>query len=89
MRSSIEEGRAVYGHVKENAELETVGIFASYLQEGYLMGPDRAHEILYLLRYEVSTLHEEGETHRSLWTVHGKSVEEKASRESRPTSSST
>jgi len=76
IRSTIEEGRAVYEHVEENTELETVGIFPSYIQEGYLMVPDRANEILHVLRYEFSTLHEEGETHRALRTVHCKAVEE-------------
>jgi len=76
IRSTIEEGRAVYDRVEENTELETVGIFPSYIQEGYLMVPDRSNEILHVLRYEFSTLHEEGETHRALRTVHCKSVEE-------------
>ncbi|MFB6247839.1 MAG: hypothetical protein ABEL97_04640 [Salinibacter sp.] len=76
IRSTIEEGREVYEHVEENTELETVGIVPSYLQEGYLMVPDRERAVLHILRYELSTIHEEGEKHRALRTVHCKTVEQ-------------
>ena len=76
IRSAIEEGRSVYEHVEENTDLETVGIVPSYLQEGYLMVPDRETDVLHVLRYELSTIHEEGEKHRALRTVHCKTVEQ-------------
>mgnify|MGYP006280657871 FL=1 len=76
IRSTIEEGRSVYEHVEENTELETVGILPSYLQEGYLMVPDRERDVLHVLRYELSTIHEEGEKHRALRTVHCKTIEQ-------------
>ncbi len=76
IRSTIEEGREVYEHVEENTELETVGIVPSYLQEGYLMVPDRKSDVLHVLRYELSTIHEEGEKHRALRTVHCRTVEQ-------------
>jgi hypothetical protein len=76
IRSTIEGGRSVYEHVEENTELETVGIVPSYLQEGYLMVPDRETDVLHVLRYELSTIHEEGEKHRALRTVLCKTVEQ-------------
>lgn len=74
IRTAIEEGRAVYEHVEDNTELEMVGIVPSYLQEGYLMVPDREADVVHVLRYEFSTIHEEGEKHRALRTVHCKTV---------------
>jgi len=76
IRETIEEGRAVYEHVEENLELETVGIMPSYLQEGYLMVPDRGADSLHVLRYTLSIFTEEGETHRALRTRHCKTVEQ-------------
>lgn len=76
LREAIEEGRAVYEHVEDNMELETVGIVPSYLQEGYLMVPERETDQLHVLRYQLSIIQEEGEKHRALRTVHCKTVEE-------------
>ncbi len=76
IREVIEEGRAVYEHVEDNMELETVGIVPSYLQEGYLMVPEREADQLHVLRYQLSIIQEEGEKHRALRTVHCKTVEE-------------
>jgi hypothetical protein len=76
IREAIEEGRAVYEHVEENTELETVGIVPSYLQEGYLMVPEREADQLHVLRYQLSMIQEEGEKHRALRTVHCKTVEQ-------------
>ncbi len=74
IRSTIEEGRAVYEHVEDNTELEMVGIVPSYLQEGYLMVPEREADVVHVLRYELSIIREEGEKHRALRTVHCKTV---------------
>jgi hypothetical protein len=74
IRSTIEEGRAVYEHVEENTALETVGIVPSYVQEGYLMVPERDADALHVLRYELSIIQEEGEKHRALRTSHCKTV---------------
>ena len=76
IREAIEDGRAVYEHVEDSMELETVGIVPSYLQEGYLMVPEREADQLHVLRYELSIIQEEGEKHRALRTVHCKTVEE-------------
>lgn len=76
IREAIEEGRAVYDHVEDNTELETVGIVPSYLQEGYLMVPERETDELHVLRYQLSIIQEEGEKHRALRTVLCKTVEQ-------------
>jgi len=76
IRSTIEEGAEVYEHVEENLALETVGIMPSYVQEGYLMVPNRAADALHVLRYTLSIFTEEGETHRALRTTHCKTVEQ-------------
>ena len=76
IRETIEEGRSVYEHVEDNMELETVGIVPSYLQEGYLMVPERKTDELHVLRYQLSMIQEEGENHRALRTVHLKTVEQ-------------
>jgi hypothetical protein len=76
IRTTIEEGRSVYEHVEENTELETVGIVPSYVQEGYLMVPERGEDRIHVLRYELSIIQEEGEQHRALRTVHCKTVSE-------------
>jgi len=76
IRETIDEGRSVYEHVEDNMELETVGIVPSYLQEGYLMVPEREVDQLHVLRYQLSMIQEEGERHRALRTVHLKTVEQ-------------
>lgn len=76
IRETIEEGRSVYEHVEDNTELETVGIVPSYVQEGYLMVPEHEENLIHVLRYELSIIHEEGEKHRALRTVHCKTVSE-------------
>lgn len=76
IQSAIEEGRSVYEHVEDHTDLEMVGIVPSYLQEGYLMVPEREADLLHVLRYELSVIHEEGERHRALRTVHCKTVQQ-------------
>jgi hypothetical protein len=73
-RDAIEEGKAVYEHVEDNLELETVGIMPSYVQEGYLMVPHQEDRALHVLRYTLSIIEGEGETHRALKTTHCKTV---------------
>ena len=76
IRHAIEEGADVYEEVEENLALETVGIMPSYVQEGYLMVPHREEGALHVLRYTLSLIEGEGETHRALKTVHCKTVSE-------------
>lgn len=68
IQETIEEGKAIYEFVEDNLEVETVGIVPSYVQEGYLMVPDREHAVLYVLRYTLSIYREEDERYRTLKT---------------------
>ena len=74
IQDAIEDGKEVYEHVEDNLALETVGIMPSYVQEGYLMVPHRDEGALHVLRYTLSMIEGEGETHRALKTVHCKTV---------------
>jgi hypothetical protein len=74
VQDAIEEGKAVYEHVENSVELETVGIVPSYVQEGYLMVPDREEQQLHVLRYTLSIFTDEDERYRSLKTEHCKTV---------------
>jgi hypothetical protein len=74
VKQAIEDGRAVYEYVEENVEVETVGIVPSYVQEGYLMVPDRESSRLHVLRYTLSVFRDDGERYRSLRTEHCKTL---------------
>ena len=74
VKEAIEEGRAVYEFVEDHLEVEEVGIVPSYVQEGYLMVPDREEGMLHVMRYSLSIFTDADERYRSLKTVHCKSV---------------
>lgn len=76
IREAIDQGRSVYETVEDSIELETVGIVPSYIQEGYLMVPDRGAEALYVLRYTVSIFTDDDEQYRALRTRLCKTVEQ-------------
>jgi hypothetical protein len=77
IQETIEEGRAVYEFVEDSLELEEVGIVPSYVQEGYMLVPDRSSDQLHVLRYSLSIFTDADERYRSLKTVHCKSIEQK------------
>ena len=77
IRDAIEDGAAVYEHVEDNLSLEAVGIMPSYVQEGYLMVPQREAGVLHVLRYTLSRIEGEDESNRALKTVHCKTVSQK------------
>ncbi len=74
IKDAIEEGRAVYEFVEDHLHVEEVGIVPSYVQEGYLMVPDREQGMLHVMRYSLSIFTDADERYRSLKTVHCKSV---------------
>ncbi len=74
IQEAIEEGRAVYEFVEDSLHVEEVGIVPSYVQEGYLMVPDREQDVLHVMRYNLSIFTDADERYRSLRTVHCKSV---------------
>lgn len=74
VKGAIEEGRAVYEFVEGHLQVEEVGIVPSYVQEGYLMVPDREQDRLHVMRYSLSIFTDADERYRSLKTVHCKSI---------------
>jgi hypothetical protein len=68
IQDTIEEGKAIYEFVEDSLEVETVGIVPSYVQEGYLMVPDRENSNLHVLRYTLSIYRDDGERYRTLKT---------------------
>ena len=74
IQSAIEEGRTIFEFVDENLRLEEVGLVPSYVQEGYLLVPDRAAGALHILQYNLSIFSGAQEEYRSLKTTHLKSV---------------
>jgi len=74
VKEAIEEGRAVYEFVEDNLQIEEVGIVPSYVQEGYMMVPDREKDVLHVMRYSLSIFTDADERYRSLKTAHCKSV---------------
>jgi hypothetical protein len=74
VQDAIEEGRAVYEFVEDSLYVEEVGIVPSYVEEGYMMVPDREQDVLHVMRYHLSIFTNADERYRSLRTVHCKSV---------------
>ena len=77
IQDTIEEGRAIFEFVDEHSHLEEVGIVPSYMNEGYLLIPDRKAEQLHVLRYTLSIYTASGEQYRSLKTTYVKSLAER------------
>lgn len=75
IETTIEEGTAVYEFVDERLDVEEVGIVPSYVQEGYLMVPDRETRALHVLRYTISIFADAEEPYRTLRTVHCKTLD--------------
>lgn len=76
VENAIEEGRAVYELVEEKTDVEEVGIVPSYVQEGYMMVPDREKNLVHVLRYNLSIFTDADERYRSLRTEHCKTVQQ-------------
>jgi hypothetical protein len=74
VRAAIEEGRTIFEFVDENLRLEEVGIIPSYVEEGYLMIPDRAESRLHIVRYRLSIFSGADERYRTLRTTHVKTI---------------
>lgn len=74
VQDAIEEGRTIFEFVDENLHLEEVGIVSSYLEEGYLIVPDRMTSQLHVLQYSLSVFVRADERYRSLRTTYVRSV---------------
>ncbi len=75
IRTAIEEGRAIYEFVDENVHLEQVGIVPSYVEEGYLLVPDRSESQIHVVRYRMSIFSGADERFRALRTTHVTSID--------------
>jgi hypothetical protein len=74
LQQAIEEGKTVFEFVDENLHLEEVGIVPAYVEEGYLMIPDRRGAELHVLQYSLSIFAGAGERYRTLKTSFVKSI---------------
>lgn len=75
IRAAIDEGRAIFEFVDENVSLEQVGIVPSYVEEGYLLVPDRNESRIHVVRYKMSIFSGAEERFRTLRTTHVSSIE--------------
>lgn len=75
IREAIDEGTAIFEFVDENLKLEHVGIVPSYVEEGYLLVPDRGAHQIHVVRYRMSIFTGADERFRTLRTTHVKSID--------------
>lgn len=66
--TAIEEGKVIYNFVDENMRVERVGIVPTYVEEGYLLLPERNRDLLHIIRYEVTIFTGPEERYRNLKT---------------------
>ena len=74
LQAAIDEGRTVFEFVEEHLRMEEVGILPSYVEEGYLMLPDRLDRQLHVFQYTLSVFTHTEERFRSLKTTYVKSI---------------
>ena len=70
IQDAIEEGRTIYEFVDQHMVLEEVGIIPAYVEEGYVLIPDKKSRQLHVLRYQLSIFTGKDENYRSLKTTH-------------------
>ncbi|GIV62196.1 hypothetical protein GQ464_016625 [Rhodocaloribacter litoris] len=75
IQDAIEEGRTIFEFVEENLHLEEVGLVPSYVEEGYVIVPDRPARRLHILQYNLSIFTQADERYRSLRTTHVKTID--------------
>ncbi len=75
IQDAIEEGRTIFEFVEDNMLLEEVGIIPSYVEEGYVLIPDRGSRLLHILQYRLSIFTGRDDNYRSLKTTHLDSVD--------------
>ncbi len=69
IQDAIEEGRTIFEFVEEHLALEEVGLVPSYVEEGYLIVPDRKAQTQHVLKYQLSIFTDAQERYRSLRTA--------------------
>jgi len=75
IQDAIEEGRTIFEFVEDHLYIEEVGLVPSYVEEGYLLVPDRRSRRMYILQYHLSIFTSAEERFRSLKTTHVKTIE--------------
>ncbi|NND70192.1 MAG: hypothetical protein HKN43_01300 [Rhodothermales bacterium] len=75
IQDTIEEGRTIYEFVDKHMVLEEVGIIPAYVEEGYVLVPDRKSKQLHVLQYQLSIFTGKDENYRSLKTTHIRALE--------------
>lgn len=75
IHDAIEEGRTIFEFVEHNMLLEEVGIIPSYVEEGYVLVPDRGSKRLHILQYKLSIFSGKDDNFRSLRTTHVDSID--------------
>ena len=68
IQETIEEGKTIFEFVEEQLHLGEVGIVPAYVEEGYLLVPNRLTSELYILQYTISLFTDVKERYRSLKT---------------------
>ncbi|MEZ4701185.1 MAG: hypothetical protein R2834_12685 [Rhodothermales bacterium] len=74
VQEAIEEGKTIFEFVEDQLHLGEVGIVPSYVEEGYLLVPNRQQDELYILQYTISLFTDVNERYRSLKTSHVKTI---------------
>lgn len=69
LKPLADEGMAVYDFVAQRISIDTVGILPMYRDEGYLLVPDAANEVVHILRFELALFSHEDEQYRAMKTV--------------------
>ena len=68
IRRTIDEGRTIFEFVDEHMLVAEVGVIPTYLEEGYLIIPNRETRVVNVVRYELSVYTSMHENYRSLKT---------------------
>lgn len=74
IQDAIDEGRTICEFVEENLHVEEVGLVPSYVEEGYVIVPDRREQCLHILQYTLSIFTRADERYRSLRTTLVKTI---------------
>ncbi len=69
LKPLADEGMAVYDFVSLNMSLDTVGILPMYRDEGYLLVPDAANDVVHVFRFQLALFSREDEKYRAMKTV--------------------
>lgn len=78
IQEAIEEGKTIFEFVEDHMHLGEVGIVPAYVEEGYLIVPNRPRNEFYVLQYTISLFTDVKERYRSLRTTHVKTIPQRS-----------